>query len=136
MCSARWYFCRDSKSSIVMDGGAGARFSISCADIFRLPSRPAYNYEPRHGPITPNDHAAPDGHVAPNDPTSAKMKTGYIVFAHGSSVETANDAVRAVTAELARRGGYDAIETAFLEGGRPGLDGAVEQLVGRGLSRI
>src|SRR5579862_6130886 len=62
--------------------------------------------------------------------------TGYIVFAHGSSVESANDAVRAVTGEMARRGGYQAVETAFLEGGRPDLAGAVEKLAGRGLSRV
>jgi sirohydrochlorin ferrochelatase len=64
------------------------------------------------------------------------MATGYIVFAHGSSVETANEAVRSVTAEMARRGGYDAVETAFLEGGRPDLAGAVSMLAAKGLSRV
>jgi sirohydrochlorin ferrochelatase len=62
--------------------------------------------------------------------------TGYIVFAHGSSVESANDAVRAVTCEMARRGGYQAVETAFLEGGRPDLAGAVDKLAERGLSKV
>ena len=31
--------------------------------------------------------------------------TGLIVFAHGSTIESANDAVHSVTAELARRTG-------------------------------
>ena len=62
--------------------------------------------------------------------------TGYVVFAHGSSVESANEAVRAVTAQLRERGGYDAVETAFLEGGRPDLRGAVEALSARGAEAV
>jgi sirohydrochlorin ferrochelatase len=62
--------------------------------------------------------------------------TGYIVFAHGSSVESANEAVRAVTAQLRDRGKYDAVETAFLEGGRPDLRGAVESLTARGVENV
>jgi len=62
--------------------------------------------------------------------------TGYVVFAHGSSVETANEAVRAVTAQLRERGGYDAVETAFLEGGRPDLRGAVDALMARGVETV
>ena len=37
------------------------------------------------------------------------MSTGYIVFAHGSSIETANQAVRTVAAEMAERGGLDVV---------------------------
>jgi sirohydrochlorin ferrochelatase len=62
--------------------------------------------------------------------------TGYVVFAHGSSVETANEAVRAATAKLRERGGYEAVETAFLEGGRPDLRGAVEMLSARGADMV
>ena len=62
--------------------------------------------------------------------------TGYIVFAHGSTLESANDAVRAVAAEMARRGPYEAVETAFLEGGQPNLADAVDVLVGCGVSHI
>ncbi|MSV36022.1 MAG: hypothetical protein EXQ47_10585 [Bryobacterales bacterium] len=62
--------------------------------------------------------------------------TGYIVFAHGSSVESANDAVRAVAADLARQGGYEAVEAAFLESGKPDLRGAVDLLVGCGIAHI
>ena len=67
---------------------------------------------------------------------STRPSIGYVVFAHGSSVESANDAVRAVAAELARRGKYEAVEAAFLEGGRPDLAGAVEILAGCGLTRV
>jgi len=67
---------------------------------------------------------------------STRPSIGYVVFAHGSSVESANDAVRAVAAELARRGKYEAVEAAFLEGGRPDLAGAVEILSGCGLTRV
>jgi sirohydrochlorin ferrochelatase len=66
-----------------------------------------------------------------------KLKpTGYVVFGHGSTVESANDSVRAMAAELARRGGYQAVETAFLESGQPDLRGAVEILAGCGIRHI
>jgi sirohydrochlorin ferrochelatase len=62
--------------------------------------------------------------------------TGYVVFAHGSSVESANEAVRAVTAQLRERAGFHAVEAAFLEGGRPDLRGAVEALSARGVESV
>jgi sirohydrochlorin ferrochelatase len=62
--------------------------------------------------------------------------TAYIVFAHGSSVASANDAVRAVAVEFWRRGGYSAVEVAFLEGGQPDLAGAVATLARRGCRHI
>jgi sirohydrochlorin ferrochelatase len=61
---------------------------------------------------------------------------GYVVFGHGSSVESANDAVRAMAAELARRTGYEAVETAFLESGQPDLRGAVDRLASRGVDHV
>jgi sirohydrochlorin ferrochelatase len=61
---------------------------------------------------------------------------GYVVFGHGSSVESANDAVRAVAAELAHRSGYEAVETAFLESGQPDLRGAVDRLASRGIAHV
>ncbi|MFN3326515.1 MAG: sirohydrochlorin chelatase [Bryobacteraceae bacterium] len=64
------------------------------------------------------------------------MKTGIAIFAHGSSVEAANEAVRAVTAAMARAGGFDLVEPAFLELAQPDLARAVETLVGRGATRI
>jgi sirohydrochlorin ferrochelatase len=59
-----------------------------------------------------------------------------VVFAHGSSVESANDAVRSVAGEMARRGGFEAVEAAFLEGGEPDLAGAVDVLAGCGLKHV
>jgi sirohydrochlorin ferrochelatase len=62
--------------------------------------------------------------------------TGIAVFAHGSSIESANDGVRAFTSELARRGGFGLIETSFLELGKPDLPEAVERLIEAGADRI
>jgi sirohydrochlorin ferrochelatase len=60
--------------------------------------------------------------------------TGYVIFAHGSPIESANEAVRMVAAQMERRGGV-LVAAAFLEGGQPDLHGAVESLAGR-VSRI
>ena len=60
----------------------------------------------------------------------------YIVFAHGSSVESANDAVRAVSKQAAQLGTWRAFATAFLEGGKPPLADAVDELAARGESRF
>jgi sirohydrochlorin ferrochelatase len=62
--------------------------------------------------------------------------TGYIVFAHGSSVESANQAVRSVASDLARRGEFDHVVAAFLEGGQPDLYAAVRELAGRTVSHV
>jgi len=62
--------------------------------------------------------------------------TAYIVFAHGSSVESANDAVRAVSKEAGRRGAWKLYETAFLGGGRPNLEEAVAKLASDGATDI
>lgn len=67
---------------------------------------------------------------------TARVTTGYVVFAHGSRVEAANQAVRTVAAELARAGRFDQVATAFLELGDPDLDGAVARLAQRGIQRI
>ena len=64
------------------------------------------------------------------------VSTGIVVFAHGSRVESANQAVRDVAARLARAGPFDHVEAAFLELGKPDLEGAVAQLVDHGISRI
>jgi sirohydrochlorin ferrochelatase len=64
------------------------------------------------------------------------VTSGIIVFAHGSRIESANEAVRAVTAELARAGGFEHVEPAFLELGQPDLAEAVVRLSGRGVRRI
>ena len=58
-----------------------------------------------------------------------------IVFAHGSSIESANEAVRVVARDLGVATG-EAVEAAFLEGGTPGLPDAVNACVARGASEI
>ena len=64
------------------------------------------------------------------------MTTGIIVFAHGSRLEPANEAVRAVARQLAAAGRLEAVEPAFLELGEPSLEGAVERLVARDVHDI
>lgn len=61
--------------------------------------------------------------------------TGFIIFGHGSRVESANQAVRDVAQRMAEVGGHVA-EPAFLELGEPDLSGAVDRLAGRGLTQI
>lgn len=62
--------------------------------------------------------------------------TGIVIFAHGSSVETANEGVRALAAEVARQMRIELIEPAFLECGQPDLAAGVARLVARGAQRI
>jgi len=62
--------------------------------------------------------------------------TGFIIFAHGSSVESANAAVRRLSAEFAALQGTLLVEAAFLEMAQPELAGAVEALAGRGATEI
>jgi sirohydrochlorin ferrochelatase len=65
--------------------------------------------------------------------------TGFVVFAHGSRIDAANEAVRAVSAGMAETlaaTGDAIIETAFLELGTPDLPAAVERLMERGADRV
>jgi sirohydrochlorin ferrochelatase len=61
--------------------------------------------------------------------------TGFIVFAHGSRVESANEAVRDVAFKMAASGQH-VVEPAFLELGQPDLSGATALLIARGAARI
>jgi sirohydrochlorin ferrochelatase len=63
------------------------------------------------------------------------VRTGIIVFGHGSSVPSANEAVRVIAAEAARQGGWELYETAFLEAD-PLLPEAVKKLAGAGAEEI
>jgi sirohydrochlorin ferrochelatase len=58
------------------------------------------------------------------------VKTAFILFAHGSSVASANDAVRAVAKSLPDT------EAAFLEQGWPTLEEAVAAVAAQGVTRI
>jgi len=62
--------------------------------------------------------------------------TGIIVFAHGSRVESANEAVRAVARDLVRPSACERVVAAFLELGQPDLEGAADQLAAAGVERI
>jgi len=64
-----------------------------------------------------------------------KPDAGIVVFAHGSRIESANEAVRAVCRGMAEVGGHT-VEAAFLELGEPDLHGAIGRLVDAGLRRV
>ena len=64
------------------------------------------------------------------------MKTGLIVFAHGSSVASANQAVEKVASDMAGAGGYETYETAFLDAAHPELKEAVARLVAKDVEKI
>jgi sirohydrochlorin ferrochelatase len=63
------------------------------------------------------------------------VKTGIIVFGHGSTVESANEAVRVITRRAAEQGAWELYETAFLEV-TPLLSDAIATLVSRGAKEI
>ena len=62
--------------------------------------------------------------------------TALVIFAHGSPIESANEAVRSFCAEVARAGNFRLIAPAFLESGEPDLQGAVSSLVLQGATHV
>jgi sirohydrochlorin ferrochelatase len=62
--------------------------------------------------------------------------TGIIVFAHGSRVESANEAVRTAARDLLRATACDRVMAAFLELGQPDLETAADLLVEAGVERL
>ena len=63
------------------------------------------------------------------------MSIGIVIFAHGSSVPSANEAVHAVARTAAQAGNLEWVEVAFLEV-PPLLEEAVARLAARGAARI
>ena len=61
--------------------------------------------------------------------------TALILFAHGSKVAEANQAIHSMAARVASKSGY-VTQAAFLEIADPDLPRAVDALVERGASRI
>lgn len=59
-----------------------------------------------------------------------------VVFAHGSRIEEANEAVRRLAAETAEQSGFSVWRTAFLELGKPDLAAAVSELADEGARRV
>ena len=65
-----------------------------------------------------------------------RVTTGLILFAHGSRIESANEGVRVIAAELGRAAAVEHVVPAFLELGHPDLAGAVASLAKLGVGRI
>jgi sirohydrochlorin ferrochelatase len=63
------------------------------------------------------------------------VATGIVVFGHGSSVASANEAVRTIAARAAEEGGWELFETAFLEAS-PRLDEAIGKLAAAGAREV
>jgi len=59
----------------------------------------------------------------------------FVLFAHGSRVESANDSVRSLASQMAAACGHP-VEPAFLELGKPDLSAAVAHLKAMGAVRI
>ncbi len=64
------------------------------------------------------------------------LKKGTVIFAHGSRIEAANEAVRLFARSVAQAGALPDVEPAFLELGEPDLEGAVARLAACGVDRI
>lgn len=63
------------------------------------------------------------------------MPDGIVIFAHGSRIESANQAVRKVAEELGRSGS-SLVAAAFLELGEPDLEAAAARLAEQGATRL
>jgi sirohydrochlorin ferrochelatase len=63
-------------------------------------------------------------------------RNALIVFAHGSRIEDANEAVRRVAAQAAERCGFELWQAAFLELAAPDLPAAVGGLASQGARRV
>ena len=63
------------------------------------------------------------------------MSVGLVIFAHGSSIASANAAVEAVAEAAAKASGYVA-RVGFLEPARPTLEEGVADLSAQGVTRI
>ncbi len=62
--------------------------------------------------------------------------TGLVLFAHGSPIPSANDAVRVVAEQARVAGGFDRAEVAFLEPYPPSLAESVGALADAGVSQV
>jgi sirohydrochlorin ferrochelatase len=62
--------------------------------------------------------------------------TAIVIFAHGSSIESANDSVREIAGRIRAEAAFDLVEAAFLDQGRPDLAGALEAVVAQGAKRV
>jgi len=67
---------------------------------------------------------------------SQELRTGVLLFAHGSPVEEANRGVHDLAGKIAAAGPYRYVRAAFLDGGRPDLLGGVREAAEAGLERL
>jgi sirohydrochlorin ferrochelatase len=61
--------------------------------------------------------------------------TAFVLFAHGSRIESANDSVRSLAEQMAAACGHP-VDPAFLELGQPDLSAAVAHLSAMGAARV
>ena len=64
------------------------------------------------------------------------MKTGILLFAHGSPVEEANRGVHDLAAKIEAAGPYSYVRAAFLDSTQPDLNAGVRQAAEAGLERL
>jgi sirohydrochlorin ferrochelatase len=64
------------------------------------------------------------------------MKTGILLFAHGSPVEEANRGVHDLAAKIEAAGPYSYVRAAFLDSTQPDLNTGVRQAAEAGLERL
>lgn len=64
------------------------------------------------------------------------LPIALILLAHGSRLAEANDAIRALAAELRQLSRFEWVEAAFLEHGLPSLQEAIDLCVRWGAARI
>ena len=64
------------------------------------------------------------------------MKTGILLFAHGSPVEAANQGVHDLAAKIEVAGPYGYVRAAFLDSTQPDLNAGVRQAAEAGVERL
>ncbi len=62
--------------------------------------------------------------------------TAILLFAHGSSVEEANQSVHELARRVEEQGSYGYVRATFLDVAQPDLSTAIAQAVGAGLGRV
>ena len=65
-----------------------------------------------------------------------QRKTGVLVFTHGSRLASGNEIMIQLVEKLRQRLGYEHIEPAFMELGKPLIPVAIKKLVAQGCNHI
>jgi sirohydrochlorin ferrochelatase len=68
--------------------------------------------------------------------TADDTTTGILIFAHGSSVEAANQGVRDLARRIQDAGPHPYVRAAFLDQAQPDLSAAVSQAAETGIRRV